>query len=132
MAKEKQIRPDSEKVKAMIARVEFLDMRLGAIAGSEESLHTAVRGGASALFEDRVQKALTAMEVEHLNKARQGIRVGLLRDAGIETVWQASRLSFRELCNIDGLGDQTAQKIQEIIRQIEENTRQTLRVRIKM
>jgi len=97
MAKEKLIRPDSEKTKTMIARAEFLDMRLGAIAGAEESLHTAVRGAASALFEDRVQKALTAMEVEHLNKARQGIRVGLLRDAGIETVWQASRLSFREL-----------------------------------
>ena len=132
MAKEKLIRPDSEKTKAMIARAEFLDMRLGAIAGAEESLHTAVRGAASALFEDRVQKALTAMEVEHLNKARQGIRVSLLRDAGIETVWQASRLSFRELCDIDGIGDQTAEKIRETIRQIEENTRQTLRVRIQM
>ena len=95
MGKETIRRPDSGEVKTMMAAASRIDAKLGEVAASEDTQRSHAQNCARALFDDRVRKALEEMDVEHINKARQGIRVSLLRDAGIENVYQLSRLTCR-------------------------------------
>lgn len=132
MAREKLLRPDSGRVKSMIATASELENRLCAVMNAEPTLRLDAQNAAQNLFDERVRQALEQMDIEHINRAKQGIRVALLREAGIENIYQASALSFRQICQIDGIGEQTAAKIIETVKQITENTKKTLRVRIRV
>ena len=132
MAKEKLLRPDPSYTKYMIEQASRIDSRLKIVIDSELVQRQEAQRAATALYEEQLRLALEAMDVEHINKAKQGIRISLLRDAGIQNVYQASKLSFRQICDIDGLGEQSARKIVDTVRQITQNTKQTLRVRIRV
>ena len=128
MAKEKLERPQVRQLLIDAARA---DERISAISAAEDSLRTTARNAAQALYEGRVRRTLEEMDIEQVNKSKQGIRVSLLREAGINNVWQASTLSYQAICAIDGLGEQSAEKIRETVRQIVDNTRRTIRIRIE-
>ena len=132
MGKEKILRPDSGRLKAMMDTAARIDGKLLEICSSEDSQRKAAQEAAQRLYDRRVQQALEDMDVEHINKGRQGIRTGLLRSSGVENVWQASRLSFQQICGIDGLGEQSAQKILDTVQQITRNTKDTIRIRIRV
>ena len=132
MGKEKILRPDSGAVKAMMETASWIDAKLQQIANSEDPQRRRAQEAAQRLYDDRIREELEAMDVEHINKGKQGIRVGLLRTSGVETVWQASRLSFQQICDIDGLGEQSALKIRDTVEQIMQNTKDTIRIRIRM
>lgn len=102
------------------------------IVDSESKEIEAVRLCAQNLFDDRLKTALQAMEVEHLSKGKQGIRVALLREKGYNNMWQIKDLSFAQICSIEGLGEQSARKILDITKQTVENTKENLRVRINI
>lgn len=128
MANEKLSRPE---VKTLLAAAAEADARLCALSRREAAHRAAAMQAAQALYEERVRRTLEQMDIEQVNKSRQGIRVSLLRDAGITNVWQASGMSYQAICNIDGLGEQSAQKICDTVRQIVDNTRRTIRIRIE-
>ncbi len=132
MAREKLSRPDSARTKAAMDRVCAIDTKLRQVIQSEQKDVEAVRRAAQDLFEHRLELALDGMDIEHINRAKQGIRVPLLREAGIQTVGQVARMTESQICRIDGLGEQSAKKILETVDQIRENTRNTLRVRIRV
>ena len=132
MGKDRITRPDPGSVKAMIDAASRIDGKLQEVCASEDVQRRLAQEAAQKLYDDRIREELEEMDVEHVNKAKQGIRVGQLRDAGVENVWQLNRLSFRELCDIDGIGEQSAAKIQDTVQQIIQNTKDTLRVRIRM
>ncbi|MBQ3552561.1 MAG: DEAD/DEAH box helicase [Clostridia bacterium] len=131
MENKKIIRPDSNTVKTVIKRSSQIDALLGEIIGSKDMQLQAAQDAAQRLYDDRIRRALEKMDVEHINKAKQGIRISLLRKAGVLNIWQASQLSFRRICDIDGLGEQSAYKIQDIVEQITQNTKNTIRIRIE-
>lgn len=130
MENEKLIRPASGHVKQLLAFAKKIDTRLGEIVNDEGTLRDTAQSAAQKFYDERVRQTLEQMEVEHLNKAKQGIRTNLLRDAGIENVYQASQLSYDEICDIEGLGEQSAEKIRQTVSQIVDNTRRTARIRI--
>jgi len=132
MGKEKIVRPDSETVKSMMDTVSMIDAKLQTISSSEDEHRKSAQKAAQTLYDTRIREALEEMDIEHINKGKQGIRVSLLSDAGIENVWQASKLSLREICDIDGLGEQSAMKILDIVKKIVQNTKATIRIRIRM
>lgn len=132
MAKEKVLRPDAAKVKEMIAEATRIDAGLLAMQNTETNQRRTAQKAAQALYDDRIQKALEEMDVEHINRGKRGIRVGLLRDNGIENIWQLSQKSFRQLSGIEGLGEQSVRKIQDTVKDIVENTKNTIRIRIRM
>ena len=132
MANEKIQRPDAGMVQSMMDSAARIDRKMQEVRHSEEpQRHSAIQA-AQRLYDDRIRKALEQMDVEHINNGKQGIRVGLLRSQGVQNVWQVSRMSYREICDIDGLGEQSAMKIRDIVRQIEENTKATIRIRIQI
>ena len=132
MAEKKPVRPAADAVRSMTEQAARIDKALKNVANSEKAQRKRAQNAAQQLYDDRVNTALEEMDVEHVNKARQGIRVQLLRDAGIENIRQLSALSFRQICDIDGLGEQSAEKIQDTVKQIIDNTKKTLRIRIRM
>ena len=129
---EKMLRPDTAQVKRWMTEAARIDEQLRLAADSEAQQRTDARKAAQALFDDRVRKALEEMDVEHINRGKQGLRIGPLRDAGIENVWQLSQYTYGKLCALDGVGDQSARKIQDTVKQIAENTKDTIRVRIRV
>ena len=132
MATEKIQRPDPTEVKAMVAEATRIDAGLLALQSSDRTQRRAAQQAAQALYDDRIRKELEGMDVEHINRGKQGIRVGLLRDNGMENVWQVSQKSVQQLNAIAGLGAQTARKIRETVQGIVNNTKETIRVRIRM
>ena len=128
MANEKLSRPN---VKALLSAANDADARLYAIGRQEEVLRTHAMEAAQALYEERVRRTLEQMDIEQIGKSRQGIRVSLLRDAGVTNIWQADQMSEQAICAIDGLGEQSAQKICSTVDQIVDNTRRTIRIRIE-
>ena len=132
MAKEKILRPDAAAVKEMIAEATRVDSGLQAMQNTETAQRRAAQKAAQALYDDRIRKALTEMDIEHINRGKRGIRVSLLRDEGIENIWQLSQKNFQQLNSIDGLGDQSVRKIQDTVKDIVENTKNTIRIRIQM
>ena len=132
MAKEKILRPESAEVKAMIAEATRIDTGLQEMQNSEKAHRSAAQKAAKALYEDRMREVLEDMDIEHINRGKQGIRVNLLRDNGIENIWQLSQMNQKQLGSIDGLGEQTVRKIQDTVKGIKNNTKDTIRVRIRM
>ena len=101
MEKEKIIKPDSGAVKALIGRAAAMDAKLQQIPDTEREQRKAAQTAAQRLHDRHMRQALEEMDIEHINKGKQGIRVSLLRSAGIENVWQASGLSFQKICAIE-------------------------------
>ncbi len=132
MASEKILRPDANLVKNLILAATQADARLQAIGNSEKAQRQAAQKAAKALYDNRIQRALEEMDVEHINNGKQGIRVNLLRNGGLENVWQVSQCSAQKLAAIEGLGEQSVRKIRDIVKQIRQNTEQTIRIRIRM
>lgn len=125
-------RPDGKRVRELIGAVQRVDQRFGEVVSSEPVQRKAAQTAAQALFQDRLKAALEQMDVEHINKGKQGIRVSLLREAGITNVYQVSQMSYQRLCTIEGLGDRSADKIRDTVKGIVQNTRENLRVRIRV
>jgi len=125
-------RPASADVKAMIAEATRMDAALHTLQNTDTAQRKAAQQAAQALYADRMRSALEQMEVEHINRGKLGLRVGLLRDHGIQTIWQLSQVGFQQLCAIDGLGEQSARKILDTTRQIIDHTKETIRIRIQI
>ena len=132
MAKEKILRPESAEIKKMIAEATRIDAGLLAMQNTETNQRRAAQKAAQALYDDRIRKALEEMDIEHINRGKKGIRTGLLRDNGIENIWQLTQKSYQQLNGIEGLGDQSVRKIQDTVEDIVENTKNTIRIRIRM
>ena len=130
MGKDKVLRPASSEVKAMIVEASRIDSGLRAMQDTDKKHRTALQQAAEALYNDRIRSALEEMDIEHINRGKQGIRVSLLRNNGITNIYSLSQKSFQELSKIDGLGEQSVWKIQDTVKQITENTKETTRIRI--
>ena len=130
MGTEKILRPEAKEVKAMIAEAVRIDEGLREIQNTDNDHRATAQKAAQALYDERIKKALEQIDVEHVNRSKQGLRVSLLRNNGIENVWQLSQMTFQQLCDIDGLGDQSARKILDTVESIVENTKETARIRI--
>ena len=122
---------DAATRKSLMDRALAVDGWLGRVCGTEAQQKANVQAAAQGLYDAHLRAALQKMEIEHINRAKQGIRISVLREAGVENVWQISQMGYQQICDLDGIGEQTAQKIQDTVQQIVENTKGSLRVRIR-
>lgn len=121
---------DRGQIKRLIKQARDTDAGYKKLIESEAAQVLSVRQAAQGLYNDRLRTTLEAMDTEHLAKGKQGIRVSLLVDAGIKNIWQLSRMTSAQIEAIKGVGAQSALKITETVKQIVENTKENLRVRI--
>ncbi len=132
MDNKKITRPDSAALKELMKKATTIDSYLYYHRSSEREMKKNACDAAARLYDERINSALEEMDIEHINKAKQGIRVSLLRNAGINNILQLSKKNYAQLCAIDGIGEQSARKILDTVKQIKENTKNTARIRIQI
>ncbi len=123
-------RPDFNETKKLIDRAIGIDNALNNALHTQGREVTALRQAADAFYNEKFKAALTELDVEILAQGKQGIRISYLRNAGINNIYRLSALSYYQIEAISGIGAQNAKKIYETTKQIVENTKTKLSLRI--
>ena len=125
-------KPNFKQVKNLLQSVTAVDNFLKTALDGQKAEIAQVRNAADGFYRARFKAELESMDVELLAQGKQGIRVANLRSAGITNLYQLSQMSVPKLEALDGIGQQGAVKIHSLARQIVENTRKKLSVRIRV
>lgn len=125
-------KPDFKQIKALCEHISNIDVTLKAALDSQKAEISQLRQAADAFWNSRFQAELENMDVEMLAQSKLGIRISCLKDAGIHNIYDLSQFSAVRLEALDGIGEQGAAKICKLTKQIVENTRKKLSVRINV
>ena len=124
-------KPDKKQIKNNIKQTREIDSRLKAALDGEKEELIQLRKAADLFLEERFKAALQEMDVEMLSQGKQKIRVSYLRTAGIQNMWQLSKMTRQQIEALDGIGPQGAAAIYDLTKQIVKNSREKLSVRIQ-
>ena len=98
---------------------EFL-ARLTQCADALAQYRAGVNQAADGLIAQEKLRILQEIPVEELNRGKQGIRVKTLRDRGFATVADLDSASVSGLAAIDGISDEGARTIKEMVNDLGE------------
>jgi len=87
------------------------DRQLAKIAQDRRNLEAAIRNSYRGFQEEKVGQLLNQIPIDEINASKEGIRVNLLKEAGLQNVGDAYRMSLRALESIPGVGQGMASKI---------------------
>lgn len=125
-------RIDKKLVRSSLRTVLGMDAWLKQTIEEEGSQIQQLRAGIQELISEETVKTLQSLDIEQINQNKQGIRVAVLREAGITNIQQVNRMSLQKLIDLDGIGEQSARKIKEIAQEITEKTRESTNVRLSV
>lgn len=111
---EKIIRPDFASVKNEYKELGVYLKELQQISMCEGSAKSAVRQKIAPAAEGSVCETLKSVGVDELNTVGSNIRVSSLKNAGVNTLYDLSKLTQSKLDAIPGIGVDTAKKIRSI------------------
>ena len=94
-------KPDKKQIKSNIKQTQQIDRRLKAALDGEREELAQLRKAADQFLSVRIQASLEAMDVEMLTQGKQKIRVSYLRSAGVQNMWQLSKLSRQQIEALD-------------------------------
>ena len=123
-------KPDKKQIKNHIKQTQQIDSRLKTALDGEREELIQLRKAADQFLTAKTQAALEAMDVEMLTQGKQKIRVSYLRSAGVDNMWQLSKMSRQQIEALDGIGAQGASAIYELTKQIVKNAKEKLSVRV--
>ena len=123
-------KPDKKQIKSNIRQAQQIDSRLKAALDGEREELAKLRKAADQFLSARIQASLEAMDVDMLTQGKQKIRVSYLRSAGVQNMWQLSKMSRQQIEDLDGIGAQGATAIYDLTKQIVKNAKEKLSVRI--
>ena len=124
--------PEYKEIKGLCKLIMQMDSTMKTALSGQTGEVAQLRRAAEGFYSDKFKAELESMDVELLAQGKQGIRIANLRSAGIQNVWQLSRLSVTRLEALEGIGQQGAVKIRKLTDQIVDNTRKKLSVRIRV
>lgn len=93
--------------------LQLLDRKIIELLDKKQHVSNGIRLDYKKLQGEEVSKILGEMSIDKININKDGIRVGVLQNAGIHTVLQVSQMSVVQLQSIEGVGATTATKIQK-------------------
>ncbi len=123
-------KPDLKQIKYDIRRADTIDKRLKGALDDRQAEILNLRQTADAFWSAKFRAALEDMSVDMLSQSKKGIRVSYLKDAGITNIYTLSKKTVAQLEALEGIGLQGAQRISMLTRQIVDNARKKLSVRI--
>lgn len=106
------------------------EKRLRKLIGSEKEYTAKVRTDSEKLLARQITEDLKSIPVEELSKAKEGIRVQALKDAGITNIYQLRNMSVSRLSAIKGIGEVSAKAIVKNVKKIEQSAISNGTVRI--
>jgi len=124
------IKIDKKEVKLLTARAVSIDKFLYEAVNSERAETSEIKKSADVFFREKFKEELCSMDIDMLLQGKSGIRTAPLKNAGINNIYELSKLSMSRLDAINGIGDKGAVKIHELTRQIVKNTEDKFSPRI--
>lgn len=121
---------DFKHASEILSKIQSIDKKLKQIIDDESKYEQEVRNFAEAMRHEAISTMLKSIDIEQINANKNGIRVSLLKSAGIHNIQQVLSMSNGRLIAIDGIGNQTAFKIRDSASSIYNNVERTIRLRI--
>lgn len=123
-------KPDKAALKAVISAAEQADRQYQYVADVGGDCQRQILRKYQAEKKEAAYELLKKIDVEDLNRQKQGIRVSLLRNAHLENIYQVLCAGHRRLVNINGIGEAGADKIMKIARLYQQEAQKKARIRL--
>ncbi|MCM1119282.1 MAG: DEAD/DEAH box helicase [bacterium] len=123
-------RPDRASLRAVIASAERADGQYQYVMNVAGDCRKQILHNYQAEKKEAANELLRQIDVEDLNRQKQGIRVSLLRSAHLENIYQVLCAGPRRLININGIGEAGADKIMRIARMYQQEAQKKARIRL--
>lgn len=98
----------------------------------EKDFRSDIVSSADRMVFSEVLEVLKGVPIEELNRDRLGIRTGLLKENGYQTVADIAAASVYEIASIHGIGSQSAYTIRRVAEQILGRARQNTKIRLSL
>jgi SNF2 family DNA or RNA helicase len=121
---------DLKHASEIISRIQSVGKKIKQIIDDESKYEQEVRDLAGAIRQDAIAKVLKNIDVDQINADKSGIRISLLKAAGIYNIQQVLNMPYNRLIAIDGIGNQTASKIRDTASSIYNNVERSTHLRI--
>ncbi len=108
--------------------IEFLK----GIAQLEEHYKNNVAAAVNQIVEKEARKLLKDIPIEEVNRDKRGIKVKTLRDNGYDTIAAIAGASIRQIASINGIGEESAHTIYQIVQEIVAQTGKTVKIRLNL
>ncbi len=106
---------DFKEQKKLIHALTKLDEAMQELMASEEAQKEDVRAASLAVLMKQAGDELAGVSIDELTKARAGIRINLLKDAGYTNLGQLTSASDGELRSISGIGEGQVSAIRDLL-----------------
>lgn len=116
------------QAKANSQRLQTLDKALSDMLMKKQTAENNIRQNYKKLQSVQTDKILEGMDIENININKEGIRVGNLKNAGIQNILQVSKMSAMQLKSIEGVGEATAAKIEGNAKMLRMSTEKNVQV----
>lgn len=106
------------------------EKRLKKLVGIDKEYTSKVKSDSEKLLSRQIEEDLKNIPVDELSKAKEGIRVQALKDAGIKNIYQLKNMSYSRLEAIKGVGEVSAKAIVKNVKLVEQSAVSNATVRI--
>ena len=113
-----------------VNRIRTAAADLARVMQEGEKRRQSVLTSADALLMKEAGAILENIDIDELNRDRQGVRVGLLRAAGYKTVYDVLKTPVNKLRTVSGIGEQGARKISAVIEQMAADVKGTCSLKL--
>lgn len=127
-----QEKPSFREGKKVKKSILAYDQKLLSASNAQSRLVSPIIDLNEKLRQEIINETLSAMSVDELSKAKLGIRIQALKDAGIYTIGQLKKIPNNRLEGIRGIGQKSAAGIVYYLNQIEKSVKDTAKVRINI
>lgn len=124
------MKPDKAALKAVVSAVEHADEQYQYVVNVGGDCQRQVLSNYRVEKKETAYELLKQIDVEELNRQKQGIRVSLLQNAHLENIYQVLCAGPRRLVNINGIGEAGADKIMKIARLYQQEAQKKARIRL--
>lgn len=121
---------DPADAKRVIAAQQELLLALAEAENALENLRGEVAGTSDALVDREVMKLLEGIPVEEVNRGKRGFRTKTLHDHGYHTIADIASASEHTIAAINGISDDGAYSIKQIVDEIAATARQGVKIRL--
>jgi len=123
-------KPNFAEAKRIARNASKLDKQYGELCSAQSAYAEKVKADSRRLTAKSTEEILKNMSVDELSRAKQGIRVQALKDAGYENVYQLTKKNAGKLQNVNGVGPKSAAATMKLVEQIVDSVESNATVKI--
>ncbi len=123
-------KPNFSEARKAAKSVQQLDKQYAKLSGVAENYTQDVLRTARRITAKSTEEELKSIPIDELSKAKQGIRVQALKDAGYTNVYELSRKNINKLEGVSGVGPKSAAATKKLVDEIVESVENNVTITI--